>query len=293
MGFIIDNSKYGHLMPQEDYFIESDNIFCVADGVTRDSLILKEKENPTMEEQMEHYPNPSGASLAAETFCKSFVQFLKDKSVKSEESIREAFIFANNQIKILNDKYIKERDYQTNEYYSCVAVGCAIVDRHLFWGAICDCGIAVYDGNLNLKFRTPDYMADFYNYGVPDITRTTGFNTKVKVHEYRKVKRQYYQNKIKMIDGRLVSYGVLNGEQGAEDFINVGKLELECGDIVLLYSDGFEGAVYNIDFMKYLIANFNDNNKIIEYSKKLSNDDYNKYGKERTLIKYKIDDMER
>lgn len=36
IGFTLANNKYGHLMPEEDSFLYKDDIFCVADGITRD-----------------------------------------------------------------------------------------------------------------------------------------------------------------------------------------------------------------------------------------------------------------
>ena len=49
----------------EDYFLVKDDIFCVADGVTRDSVNGEVIPYPKNKEEVEYwvgvYPNPSGA----------------------------------------------------------------------------------------------------------------------------------------------------------------------------------------------------------------------------------------
>lgn len=286
MGFTIDNNKYGHLLPKEDYFLQTDNIFCIADGITRDPVIPEGIITNTEEEKLEYYPNPSGASMAARAFCEAFIQFLNDKNMITEQDIKNAFIYANQKIKELNDYYIKNCDYLTQDYYACVASGCVIIDKKLYWGCICDCGIAIYDKNLKLKFRTADYMSNFNNYKMPEFAEK-GLNW--EEDECRQIIRKYYRNKPnKIVDNVLVSYGAITGEKEAEEFINIGKVELESDDVVILYSDGFEKAIYNENFIRYLFDNFDYDDKIIEYSKKMGDKEYNNYGKERTLIKVKV-----
>jgi serine/threonine protein phosphatase PrpC len=282
MGIIIDNIKYGHLMPQEDYFLEKENIFCVADGITRDPIIPEGIETKTLEEALKYYPNPSGAAMAAETFCSSFVEFLRNKTNISQVDIKEAFVYANEKIKALNSKYIKECDYLTNDFYGCVASGVVFENGKMFWGVITDCAIAVYDKNFKIKFKTPNYMTDFSNYSIPEIVEKK--LDWIKDPECRQIVRRDYRN----ASDKIASYGALTGEETALSYIHTGEVDIDSGDYIFLYSDGFENLMNDDIFIQYLLLNFEDDEKIIGYAQRFAKEDYNKYGKERTLIKIKI-----
>lgn len=287
MGFIISNIKYGNLIPDEDYFFEQDNIYCVADGITRDPNIPNNVKLKTIEEALKYYPNPSGATLAAKTFCNSFAKFLPGKLSYSENIIKEAFIYSNQQINKINEKYIRKCDYLVNDYYGCVAVGLAIKNNFLYWGIISDCGLSVYDEKFNLKFKNPDYMMGFSNYTIPEIKEKN--LDWIKDSECRVIVRKDYRNQPnKFVNGTLVSYGALTGEKSSIPFIHTGKILLNQGDYVFLYSDGFENLMQNENFINHLLNNFKNDEKIIEYAQQLAKGNYNKYGKERTLIKIKI-----
>jgi len=279
----LPNSKYGYLMPPEDSFLVDGNIFCVADGITRDPISPKDFTNKKIEDILKRYPNPSGARLAADTFCGQFVRSLKNKKVNIKK-IRRAFIQANNSIAELNKKNIKKVDYLVNDFLSCVASGGVIKGNKLYWGAICDCGIIIYSKNGKVKFRTPNWMKPFKEYENKYIRKK---NFDWVLSEYRKIIRSEYRNNTKkIVNNKCVSYGVLTGEKEAEYFMNFGEINLTKGDLVVFYSDGFEATVKHNKFFD-VIYDFSKSivdQRFLPFTLNLALKDNEKFGKERTLI---------
>jgi len=63
-----------------------------------------------------------------------------------------------------------------------------------------------------------------------------------------------------------------------------GHLDLQSGDLILLYSDGFQQAIDSSDFIRFVADNFDSDSKIIEYSKHFSED-------ERTLVRFRYKEV--
>jgi len=263
--------KYGHLTPEEDAYSQTDNIFAVADGISRDPSYEMDFTKTSPEELLKNYPNPSGATMAAKTFCEIFT-----KVAKSGNDIKNAFIKANQEIKTLNEKYVPEVDYLVNDFYGCVACGGIIENGILKWGVVGDCGIVVYNSQGEIKFETPNSFSTFENF-----VRAGKIQFKWEQQEGRKLVRTKYRNKPdQLIDGVCASYGALTGEETAENFIYTGELELHKKDLVIFYSDGFEATVKSPEFYLKIL----DTDKFEQYSLELAKTDREKYGKERTLI---------
>jgi len=109
--------KYGKLKPAEDSFLCQKNIFCVADGITRDPTTPIDFGNLSKEELLKNYPNPSPAKIAADLCCQSFIKYCqKNPDPKS------ALVFANEKIKELNHKKNPYPDYLVNDFWACTAV---------------------------------------------------------------------------------------------------------------------------------------------------------------------------
>ncbi|MFB6181496.1 MAG: hypothetical protein ABEJ24_01220 [Candidatus Magasanikbacteria bacterium] len=279
----LPNQKYGHLIPPEDsVMIDKDNeVFCVADGVTRDvgGTITDDKKDILID-----YPNLSGARLAADTFTCTFVDYLQTNN--SLQALKTAFCKGNDKIRELNRQ--REIDYIENDYYSCVASGGIVLDQTLYWGAICDCGVAVFSESSELKFKTPDYKKAFDEYEENEI-KSSDFNWSMP--EYRKIIRSEYRNNTEYKKSKeYESFGVLTGEQEAEEFMHFGKVNLGKNDLVLFYSDGFLDYFSRSDFFE--VINQDSASKIeqslIPYSMKLAKKNYKKYGKERSIIVIKV-----
>lgn len=279
----LPNLLYGHLMPPEDSMLAEGKIFCVADGITRDPISPKDFTNLSAENSLKNYPNPSGARFAADIFCESFIKSLY-KKVPSLKTIRNAFIFGNKQIAKLNKQIVKKVDYLANDFFGCVASGGVIYNNKLFWAGICDCGIIIYDKNGKIKFQTPNYMKPFEEYEKQYLQKRD-FN--FAMPKYRKMIRSEYRNNTKKIfENKCISYGALTGEKEAEKFMNFGEIGLSKGDLVVFYTDGFEATMQHKKFFKNIYQKTENlaEQSFVPYSLSLAKEDYNKFGKERTLI---------
>lgn len=260
------------VFPTEDQFYASSNEAIVADGITRDPLGISDFSKCTLKEFLEKYPNPSGAEMAAKEICKSFSE--------TKGSLVDRLAKANNCVRKLNENYIKKCDYLENDYYGAVASCISISNDILNYAYICDCGVIVYDKNGTIKFKTED---DKELYSDPYINK---IGISWDLPEARRIVRSKYRNNINnVVEGNCVSYGALTGEETAINFIKSGQLELDDGDIIIVYSDGFAYFLPEKDFI-YNIINFNKN--VFEsYINNKSKDNYEKYGKEKTLVIFK------
>ncbi len=88
-----------------------------------------------------------------------------------------------------------------------------------------------------------------------------------------------------MSTGVCTPYAVINGEEQMADYIESGVIDLEKGDHIFVFTDGFEKYVKNLDFQKLFLGwGENLQNDIDEFSKKISSEDPENYGHERSLI---------
>lgn len=258
--------------PVEDYCYASENEAIVADGITRDPIGISDLSTCSPKDFLERYPRPSGAELAAKLICETFSKTngsLMDKLIKCNENVRE-----------LNNKYILKCDYLENDYYGAVASCVSIENNVLNYAYICDCGIIVYDRLGNVKFQTED---DKELYSDPYIN-------KIVIHwnlpESRVIVRRDYRNNLSNIqDDKCVSYGAITGEKSAIEFIRTGQFELSEGDIIVVYSDGFATLLHEEEFISQIISF--EKLEFERYIENKSKIDYQKYGKEKTLVLFR------
>lgn len=262
----------GFNFPIEDQYYANDNEAIVADGITRDPIGISDFSKCTKEKFLEKYPRPSGAELAAKEVCSTFSNITG--------SLVERLVEANRSVRRLNEKYISNCDYLENDYYGTVASCISIEDNILKYAYICDCGVIVYGNNGDVKFKTED---DKELYSDPYINK---IGIPWNLPEARKIVRSEYRNNLQnVVDGKCVSYGALTGEKSVINFIRSGQLELQEGDIIIVYSDGFTYYLNDKEFINNII---NFNKDIFEkYIEEKSREDYEKYGKEKTLVMFK------
>ena len=255
--------------PIEDQFYADDIQAIVADGITRDPIGVLDLSSCSFEEMLQKYPRPSGAELAAKEIVTTFS--------KNSGSLKERLIKCNNSVKKLNDKYIKKCDYLQNDYYGAVASCVSIKNDILYYAYICDCGVIVYNELGEVRFQTRNDKqqdSDKYikNIGIP-----------WNLPESRVIIRRDYRNNLdNIVNGKCVSYGALTGEKQVEEFIRIGSLSLNKGDIIVVYSDGFMNFLHDNSFINHIL-NFNKD-EFEQYVEKKSNTDYDKYGKEKTIV---------
>jgi len=263
--------------PLEDSFYvdRENNIICVADGVTRDwdlNRDLKFEEN---------YPNPSPARIVADIFCKSFCDFLKQKKQENtfnEVYIKDAFEYSNNLIQKWNQENISEPDYLLNDLAGCVSAGMVFIKDIVYWGYICDCGICIFDKDFNLKFKTKDEGPNLKHSLIWKDPRL--INTDFNNPESRKILRKDYRNNL----NEKNSFGVLTGEKSAMNYVKFGKVSIDLGDFIFIYSDGISDIIFNnnklnSDFLKLLKSK-----KWINNFDKLRTFCLNRVGTEGTLV---------
>ena len=92
-----------------------------------------------------------------------------------------------------------------------------------------------------------------------------------------------------MSSGSCSPYAVINGEEKMAEHLEKGVFNLEGGDRLFIFTDGFEHYVKNFDFLK-LFKNWDDSLKerVAEFSKEMNLKDPEKYGHERSLIAISI-----
>ena len=261
--------------PVEDQYYAGENTAIIADGITRDPIGIKDFSKCSKKDLIINYPNPSGAEMCAKEICKTFKE--------ENGTLKEKLIKCNEAVNLLNKKYIKECDYLENDYYGAVASCIEIKESTLKFAYICDSGVIVYNKLGNIKFQTED---DKKIYSDP-YKREAGLPPWY-LSECRKIVRSKWRNNPdNIIDGKCVSFGAITGEKEAISFIKSGEIEIEKEDTVLLYSDGFSEFLHEQEFInKILDFNKEDFENYIVFK---STQDYEKYGKEKTIIIYKID----
>ncbi|RJQ14032.1 hypothetical protein C4553_01755 [Candidatus Parcubacteria bacterium] len=98
----------------------------------------------------------------------------------------------------------------------------------------------------------------------------------------------FFDNKMNskfMSSGSCRPYAVINGEERMVNHVEKGVFNLENGDYIFVFTDGFADYVKNKDFSE-LFKNWDKNLKesIAEFSKEMNLADPEKYGHERSLI---------
>ena len=258
--------------PVEDQFYASNDEAIVADGVTRDPIGISDFSKYSHEVFLEKYPRPSGAEIAAKEICDTFS--------KTSGSLINKLVKCNENIKMLNEKYIPNCDYLENDYYAAVASCIKIESDILHYAYISDCGVIVYDKFGNVKFQTED---DKRLYSDPYINK---IGISWDLPEARVIVRRDYRNNLNnIVNGKCVSYGAITGEDSAIKFIRSGKVELSKGDIILVYSDGFYDFLHEKDFISQIL-NF-ETKKFESFVEEKSQNERGKYGGEKTIVLYR------
>ena len=96
------------------------------------------------------------------------------------------------------------------------------------------------------------------------------------------VRRDFRNNPNNIQNGICISYEAITGEKNAEHFIRTGQITLEQNDIIAIYSDSFVNFLKDTTFINEIL-HFNKE-KLEDYVNKKSLEDYNLYGKEKTLV---------
>ena len=195
--------------PNEDCaFADGDNcIFIIMDGVSRDKI------NGV-------YPNPSPAFEVSKLFIETgynYIKYALEERCDYLQIVKEAFKVGNNAIYEFNNSYVG------NFLPGTVGIIAIIGDKNLYYGYIGDClGILVKE-QMAVEFTT--------------------CQTKY-IHEHiKEFTSEQIRNEICNNVNHPYSYGVLDGREGAMDFIITGELSLDKCSRILLLTDGVEEIV--------------------------------------------------
>ncbi|MBU1916321.1 protein phosphatase 2C domain-containing protein, partial [Patescibacteria group bacterium] len=273
----------GHLQPPEDAYKYLSSDAVVADGVTREPLPIRDRRKLTFEQATKGYPNPSGARLAADLFCETFVRRIS-RQPASKEKIKTAFRAGNEAIHKLNLERVPRPDYMVNDYFSCVAAGWSVSNSKLSWGVIGDCGLIIYSRTGQRRFETRDQV-------LPVTRHLNRIGMDLALPKNRKFFRQILRNNPDyFFNGRHVSYGALTGERTAEHYLECGEFDLSPGDLIVCFSDGFWQTVRHAEFFQrvYRDSASEAEQSFIPFALGLARRDQAKYGREGTLVAFKF-----
>lgn len=200
------------------------------------------------------YPRSSGAKKVADIFCKNSVQFLEKNWHKSNQKKNLENAFQYSNNLIKN---FNQKTKLPHKPFSTTAAIFLIKNSFLFGARLCDAGIAILHSNGEIKFKTPEFWTELKRKG-------------------------------------QTKYGVLNGSEQVLKFIDFYKIKLNKGDIVIIYTDGFENYFALNDFLK-IFGKWNNADNIFKKLKFLSKKmpsmsllNSKLYGHERTLIAIKF-----
>lgn len=263
-------TKYEITFPEEDYYVAEGNLFCVADGVTRDLIGGEIKPYPKTKEEAEyiaeHYPNPSGAFEASKIIANQFVKYVRDEN-PNQEVIKNAIRKANEVVWTINEN--RKIDYVGEDLYCCEAVGGVITDEYLYAFGIGDCYIKVFDENQDELFSTENdhlcmekFEEEYLKKGKYD-----WFDPRSRLL----IRGALRNNYLVTYQGEHVGYGALTGEQRAMDFVKIAKVPLKKAKYIVAYSDGCMPYFENKEEVKKTLEN---------------PDRIKENGSERTLIVY-------
>lgn len=258
--------------PQEDFFIISNKypIFIVADGVTLN--FDNEKD----------YPKESGAFEAAKIFCQAAISEAEKRYDNFEEKdLKEVFEHGNYAVleyNIFQNRTKNTINHFDIDFFSTTASFVLIKNKKVYWWSLCDAGLALFNKKGDKLFKSPDGWQHF-----PKDWKE-GKNNKEKII----TRHRDYRNTIGE-DGKLSGYGVADGEETAVYYLNSGVLDVKKGDIVFVYTDGFENYIslpIFIELFKVWPEDLDDwLNRIISEKSK---EDLHKFGAEKTLIAISI-----
>lgn len=243
----------------EDYYATTRNLFCVADGVTRDLIDGTSLKYPSTKEEaqavIEKYPNPSGATLASTICATSFIKYASSIAKVSEDSVLEVLKKINSDIGEIN-KNRTNIDYVKEDLYGCVAVGGIITDDYLYCFSIGDCRIKLLDDNFNTTFDTENLNHNLLPYEEPkEFIDLYKDEWKWENPKYREYYRKNIRNNVQRFENGEYSFGVLTGEETALPFVKISKVSLTNVKYILAYSDGCEECLDSKEKIISIIAN--------------------------------------
>jgi len=229
-----NNLKYPYA-PQEDSYLHStkESIFVVADGVTHDPT------DPTL------YPMPSDSFEVARIVCNEVVKYLEGKEFTTG-SIKSAYLEANKKVADFNSHSSLFEERNSNGF-TIGAVTTSVVwikENKLLYGVLDDCFISVFGEDLVDRPILKSYVEISAKY-------LDGNFDWGKI-ETRRHWREDIRNHKVIVEGNEYGYGVIDGREGFDQYLQTGEVTLNKGDLVCVYTDGFIRMLQNKEFVREL-----------------------------------------
>ena len=205
--------------PNEDFYLCDDDrgIYLLFDGVSRDKI------NGI-------YPNPSPSFDVSKLFVKSVYKFLLE-NINENANILDLL---HNAIKKGNDEineYNSKKEWIDNFLPGTVGIIAVIRDCKLFFAYIGDC-----------------YGLVISNKG--DKTIFTQCQTEKIANHKKEFSAYEIRNEICNNESHPYSYGVLNGDFRAMNFIKYDTIDILSNDKIIICSDGFSDIIKNVSGKK-------------------------------------------
>lgn len=266
--FTIKESLFGNNHPQEDFLLFSNKypIFVAADGVTLN--FDNEKK----------YPKVSGALEAAKVFCQAVVSEAEKRYGNfKKEDLKEIFEAGNNAVRQYNiskGRTQKTINYFDIDLFSATASFVLVKNGKAYWWSLCDSGVKLFNKKGKKLFASPDGWIHFPK------NWSEGKNSKEKII----IRHRDYRNAVSKT-GQLTGYGVADGEDSAGLYLNTGVLKVKSGDLIFVYTDGFENYFNLKGFIEIFRLWPEDlDSKLEVIISEKSKKDPKKYAAEKTLI---------
>lgn len=204
--------------PNEDFALadNENGIYILVDGVSRDKIDGV-------------YPNPSPSEQVSRAFVRCAHDSLCRRVLRAEdlpEMISQVFREGNERVRECN------REYRGSFLPGTVGIIAVIREERLFYGYIGDCVGLLISGGEKRYFTT---------------CQTRAVHEHIGEFTADQVRRDICNNK-----NHPCAYGVLDGREGAMDFILTGCLDLNQCDGILLATDGAEEIIETLSCEKLL-----------------------------------------
>lgn len=234
---LIDKNVSDNVHPQEDAYIfdETNNLYVVADGITRQEGYVSDYSLSAKftAEFLKIFEKSFNENM--KLGVKNYAEILHKIFVKSSESAKESLLHDKKYCQALSDqKALAVKNQKYFEPSGCVSAVALIDNGTLYYGHVGDCGIVL-----------------IRNGQVITLTRSqTDYAFKIdKAEKDRKLLYDKYVNNPSNEHG----YGVVNGDAGVSSFFFAASFKLLPGDVVYVMTDGIK------DFLtERFVSGFND-----------------------------------
>lgn len=215
--------------PNEDLVVYDDKIQVglLIDGVSRDR-------------EQGVYPLPSPAAVACDIFSKKVISSCNENDIRGILRLQYAIESANEDLRLYNAE-LKHR-------FPAGTVGiCFAIEEDLFYyGYVGDCYAAIIRNGMMRIF------------------------TECQTQMVAKHKKEFTSDEIRFQICNNIAhpcgYGVWDGNRSSMDFTKFGVIRVMAGDVILVYSDGLEAEVENVDMKsissKSLSSLFGSNERV-------------------------------